>query len=155
MVAAVLAVEIGCSTMVDDIAGQDSHVSGSAVVQHCSTEPLDPASLHSLLAHAEAGLDSVASVSGWQAIPVDFVLRYPDLEDWVHHTMAHVELGGSTLVASMMADRMVGRVVHKVERPAECRNMAVVDGVIRKAEPGQVEQEHEQAMPSVLFVWLE
>lgn len=59
-------------------AGQDTRDFDFAVGQHCSAELPGQAHLRWPMAHAEAELDFVASVSSWLAIPVSSVLHHLD-----------------------------------------------------------------------------
>jgi len=104
----------GCSVTADGIAELHSHEPDSVVEQHCSAEHPDQGCLHWLLAYAEAGLDFVASVSSWQAIPVSSALHHLDSGDSVHHMRADVELHMSTSAARVAADKAVNKVVHRV-----------------------------------------
>lgn len=136
------------------MAEQDSPGSDSAAEQHCSAERPDQAFLHLLLTYAGSELDFVVSASDWQAIPVSSVLHHLGSKDLVHHMMARVELNNWRLLAGVVADTVVDKIVHRVERVVEGTDMVMVVVVnVRRAEQGLVWQM--QVEPSALFAWPE
>jgi hypothetical protein len=138
-----------------DIAEQDSHVSDSAVEQHCSAKLPSQAPLHWRLAYADAGLDSAALALGWQGVPVDFVLHRLRSVRSVPRKRAHGKRDRSTWVAHEAADTAVEKTVHKVEELAEHTGMVVVVTVVVGVHKAELEEaRRKEAKSCAPFAWL-